>query len=89
MYYAFLALRLNVCLLSSFTCIIICDPGGAIDVESKWNSPSIAAHADNFGFCLWGRIMMTLRSHCSNSLHQYDMGNDGGSEAVMDLNHDL
>ena len=89
MYHAFLALRLNVRLLSGFTCISICDPGGAIGVESKWNPPSIAAHAESFVFFLWGRKMLTLRPHCSSSLHQYDMGKDGGSEAVMDLKHDL
>ena len=31
-------------------CINISEPGGAIGVASKWNSPSMAAHADRRGF---------------------------------------
>lgn len=89
MYHAFLALRPNTRLFSGFTYTSICDPGGAMGVASKWNSPSMAAHADSFGLSLWGRTMLTLRSHCSSNLHQYDMGKDGGSEAVIDLKHDL
>ena len=89
MYHAFLALGPSVLLFSGFTCIIICDPGGVMGVDLKWNSPSTAAHTDSFGLSPWGQTMLTLKSHCSSDQHQYDTGKDGGSEAVIDLKHDL
>ena len=64
-------------------------PGGAIGVLLKWNSPSVAAHADSLGFCLQGRTMFTDRSICSKRWHQYDIGNAAGSNAVVDLKQDL
>ena len=72
-----------------FSCINISKPAGEIGVESKWYSPSMAVHTKSSGFCLHMRTMLTLRSICGSSLHQSAMGNVGGSEAMVDLIHDL
>ena len=89
MYHALFTLRPKVERASGFTCINIDEPGSAIGVESKWKSPSMPAHADSLGFWRKGRTMLTLKSHCSKSLHQYKIGNAGGNEAMVDLKHDL
>ena len=65
------------------------DPGGAIGVESKKNSPSQAAHPDSLGFMRCGRTMLTARSHCSVRRHQYEIGKSGGRDAMIYLNQDL
>ena len=83
------ALYPNVCLRPGFSCITISEPAGAIGVESKWYLTSMATHAESSGFCLHLRTMLTLRSICGSSLHQSAMGNVGGSEAMVDLMHDL
>ena len=87
-YHAFLAFSPHEG-LSPGSCMSIDDPGGAIGVYSKKNSPSHAAHADILGFMRYGRTMLTERSHWSISRHQYAMGKSGGSDAMMDLKQAL
>ena len=89
MYHAFFVLYPNVRLRPGFSCINISEPAGAIGVESNWYSPSMADHADSSGFFLHLQTMLTLRLICGSSLHQSAMGNVGGSEAMVDLMHDL
>ena len=89
MYHAFFALYPNVFLRPGFSCINISEPAGAMGVKSKWYSPSMAAHVDSSGFCLHLRTMLTLRSIYGSSLHQSAVGDVGGSEAMVDLMHDL
>ena len=88
MYHAFFALKPNVLLRFGFLCINISEPGGAMGVALKWNSPSMAAHADRRGFCLHFLTMLTLKS-IGRSMHQYAMGKVGGRDAIVDFTHDL
>jgi hypothetical protein len=67
----------------------ISEPGGAIGVELKKNSPSQAAHAESKGFWRHGRTIFVLRSHCSSNLHHNPIGKLGGREASIDLKRDL
>ena len=89
MYQDFCELYPNVLLQFFFLCIRISDTGGAIVVASKWYSSSIAAHADSTGFCLHALTILTLKSICSRSLHQYAIGNVGGNDTNVDFIHDL
>jgi len=64
-------------------------PSDVMGLESKWNSPSMAAQADSFGFYLHGQTMFTQRSIWGRNLHQWAMGKSGGKDAVVDLKQDL
>ena len=55
----------------------------------KWNCPSMAAHADRSGFCLHFFTMLTLKSIWGRSLHQYEMGEVGGRDAIIDFTYYL
>ena len=79
----------NVRLQPGFSCIKISEPAGAIGVDSKWHSPSMAAHADSSWFCLHFWTMLTLSSICGSSFHHSAMWNVGVIEAMVYLMHDL
>ena len=64
MYHAFFALKPNVFLLFSFSCINISEHGGAMGVALKWKSPSMAAHAERRKFCLH---FLTMLMHKINN----------------------
>eukprot|EP00957_Ditylum_brightwellii_P058464 4433510-Ditylum_brightwellii.AAC.1 len=49
-----------------------------MEVDSKWNSPSIATCADNFGFILHGLKMLSIRFACGIKLHQKLIGKSAG-----------
>ena len=89
MYHALFALCPKLLRFSGQTYISISVPGGAIGVLPKLNSPSITAHADNFGFCRHGCTIFNARSICFKRRHQYDIGNVLGSGAITDLKHDV
>ena len=88
-YQAFFALYPNVLLRFVFLCINIYDPGGAIGVAPKWYSPSIAAHVVSIGLYLHALTILTLKSICDRSLHQYEIVNVGGNNAKVDFTHNL
>ena len=89
MYHTFVVVWSQLLLLLGLLCISISVPGGAIGVESKWKSPSHAAHADSRGFYLHALTMLTLRSTYSHNRHQYPIGNLSGRDVVVDLKHTL
>ena len=86
---SFLCIVSKRCHLFGFLCINISDPGGATGVASKWYSLSIAVHANSSGFYLYFLTILTLKSTCVSSLHQYAIGNVGGKDTIVDFTHDL
>ena len=85
MYHALFVLKPNVLLWFGFSCINISEPGRAIDVLLKWNSPSMVAYADRRGFCMYFLTTETMKSILGRRLHQHAMGKVGGRDAIVDL----
>ena len=88
-YHSFLESKPHVFLRLGLSWIIIYDPGGAMGVASKWYLPSIATHTDISGFCRHFLTILTQKLICGHSLHQYAIGNVGGSDVTTDFTHDF
>ena len=58
-------------------------PTGAMDVALNEYVPSMASNADNLGFIVQGRIMLSMMLHCSVMRHQFATRNDGGVPALV------
>ena len=87
--YASFASKPKELLFSDLPCISMAVPGDAIGVEPKWKYPLHAAHAESLGLCLQGLTIITAKSTWSISLQQCEIGNSGGSNAVVDLKQAL
>ena len=59
MYHAFFVFWPNVGLFYGLSYINISVPDSLMEVELKWKSPSMAAYANSFEFCLHGWAILT------------------------------
>eukprot|EP00957_Ditylum_brightwellii_P205703 15345043-Ditylum_brightwellii.AAC.1 len=81
MYQALSAWNPHDARLLGLMCISAFVPGGAISVDSKWNSACIATCADNAGMMRHSCNTFSVMFACGIKLHQKLMENSAGTLA--------